>query len=494
MQDEKSGQRSGAKPRQGPRIGLVAGPAVALAMGLAPPPAGLDPAGWHTAAIAIWMAIWWMSEAVPLAATALLPVALFPLAGIAPVATAAAPYANPLIFLFLGGFIIARAMARWQLHRRLAWGVLRSVGTGPAAIVAGVMITTAFLSMWISNTATAMVMLPIGQAIAASMAERSGDTAHATRFSAALMLAIAYSATIGGMGTLIGTPPNALLAGYMQDSHGVEIGFADWMLIGVPTVLILLPVTWLLLTRIAFRLPWRDGANAAGAGAALSDLPAPGPMGREEKMVAAIMVVVALGWLTRPLIGSLLPGLPLSDAGIAIAGAIALFAIPAGPGQGTALLEWADMKEIRWDVLILFGGGLALAAAIASSGLSDWIGARVGTLEALPGWLLILAVMTVIVYLGELASNTAMAACFLPVAGAVAVGMGEDPLALALPVALASSLGFMLPVATPPNAIVFGSGALDARQMLRVGAILDVVSILIVAVVALTLAPLVFGT
>jgi sodium-dependent dicarboxylate transporter 2/3/5 len=290
------------------------------------------------------------------------------------------------------------------------------------------------------------------------------------------------------MGTLIGTPPNALLACYMQDSQGIEIGFADWMLVGVPTVLILLPVTWILLTRIAFRVPWR----ATHSGPA-HELPPPGPMAREEKLVAVIMILVALAWLTRPLIENLVPGLPLSDTGIAIVGALALFAIPARLATGTFLLDWKDLKDLRWDVLILFGGGLALASAIGSSGLSDWIGAIVSDLERLPGWLMILVVMTMIVYLGELASNTAMAAVFLPVAGAAAVGMGESALTLALPVALAASLGFMLPVATPPNAIVFGSGAVDARQMLRVGAVLDVIAILIVAGIALLLAPLVFS-
>jgi solute carrier family 13 (sodium-dependent dicarboxylate transporter), member 2/3/5 len=488
MHNSSKPGHSGTGVRRSRIVGLFAGPGVAVAMTLVGAPSGLEPTGWHTAAIALWMAVWWMSEAVPLAATALVPLALFPLIGVETLETTASSYAHPLIFLFLGGFIIARAVERWQLHRRLAWWVLRLVGSGPAAVIAGIMATTAFLSMWISNTATAMVMLPIGQSIVASMAERGGDRSLSAPFSAALMLGIAYSATIGGMGTLIGTPPNALLAGFMQEAHGVEIGFADWMLIGVPAVLILLPVTWLLLTRMAFTIPWR-----AGHGMALDELPAPGPMSREEKAVAVIMVLVALAWLTRPLIERILPGLPLSDTGIAIVGAIALFAIPVRLGTGGFLLDWSDLKELRWDVLILFGGGLALASAIGSSGLSDWIGIVLAGLEALPGWLMILIVMTVVVYLGELASNTAIAAVFLPVACAAAVCMGESALTLALPVALAASLGFMLPVATPPNAIVFGSGALDARQMLRVGAVLDVVSILIVAAIALTLGPLVFG-
>jgi sodium-dependent dicarboxylate transporter 2/3/5 len=489
MRSDSNSGRGGSGLWRSRIIGLFAGPGLAIAMSLIGAPAGLEPIGWYTAAIALWMAVWWMSEAVPLAATALVPLALFPLTGIDTLEKTASSYAHPLIFLFLGGFIIACAMGRWQLHSRLAWWVLHFVGSGPAAIIAGIMATTAFLSMWISNTATAMVMLPIGQSIVASMAERSGDRSLSAPFSAALMLGIAYSATIGGMGTLIGTPPNALLAGYMQDAHGVEIGFADWMLVGVPAVLILLPVTWVLLTKIAFRIPWH-----ADYGVALNELPTPGPMSREEKFVTVIMVLVALAWLTRPLIERILPDLPLSDTGIAITGAIALFAIPVRPKAGTFLLDWSDLKELRWDVLILFGGGLALASAIGSTGLSEWIGLLIADLEALPNWLMILVVMTVIVYLGELASNTAIAAVFLPVACAAAVCMGESALTLALPVALAASLGFMLPVATPPNAIVFGSGALDARQMLKVGAVLDVVAILIVAAIALLLAPLVFGT
>jgi len=474
------------------RIGLIAGPLLALVMILAGPPSGLGVPGWHAAAAGVLMAVWWMTEALPLPVTALLPLALFPLLGVGDLETTAVSYAHPLIFLFLGGFIIARAMARWQLHRRLAWAVLRAGGSGPAAIVGGIMAATAFLSMWVSNTATAMVMLPIGQSIVATFAERSGlpERTH-LQFSAAVMLGIAYGATIGGMGTLIGTPPNALFAGFMEDTYGMEIGFADWMLIGIPVVLVLLPAAWLVLTRIVFAVP---ASLPAGVSASLfQGLEAPGPMTREERWVAAIMVAVALAWLCRPLIEIWLPALPLSDAGIAVTGAILMFALPVRRGGGRFLLEWDDLRDLRWDVLILFGGGLALAAAMGDTGLSGWIGAIVSDLERLPQWLMILAVMTIVVYLGELASNTAMAAVFLPVAGAAAVGMGDSPLALALPVALAASLGFMLPVATPPNAIVYGSGSLDAQQMLRAGAVLDVIAILIVAAIGLVLGPLVFA-
>ncbi|MEJ8574832.1 DASS family sodium-coupled anion symporter [Microbaculum marinum] len=490
MTDEPHADSRSSATQAARRVGLLAGPALAVAMGAAGSPPDLDPAAWNAAAVAILMAVWWMTEAVPLPVTALLPLVLFPLLGVTSIEETAASYANPLIFLFLGGFIIARAMARWQLHRRLAWQVLRVGGSGPTAVVAGVMAVTAFLSMWVSNTATAMVMLPIGQSLAASFAERPDvSRAQDTAFSSALLLGIAYAATIGGMGTLIGTPPNALFAGFLHESYGIEIGFADWMLIGIPIVAVLLPLAWMILTRIAFQVPRLAGHSQESLAGPADP---PGPMSREERMVAAIMVLVAACWLLRPVIEAVVPGLPVSDAGIAIAGAILMFALPVRLARPGFLLDWSDMKELRWDVLILFGGGLALAAAISGTGLSTWIGALVVDLEALPTWLMILLVMAIVVYLGELASNTAMAAVFLPVAGAAAVAMGDSPLMLALPVALAASLGFMLPVATPPNAIVFGSGSVGMPQMLRAGAILDVVAIIAVAALALTLGQAMF--
>jgi sodium-dependent dicarboxylate transporter 2/3/5 len=339
-----------------------------------------------------------------------------------------------------------------------------------------------------------MVMLPIAQSIVASLRERDQEGESAARISAPLLLAVAYAATIGGMGTLIGTPPNALLAAYMKESHGIQIGFAQWMLIGVPMMLVLLPIAWLVLTRIAFgnlwamRLP-RSEALLAGADG-LGLLP---PMSRQERIVAGVLVAAALAWLLRPLITSFFPGLALSDAGIAITAAALLFVLPSRWSEGTFLLSWSDAKDIRWDVLILFGGGLALAGGIESSGLAAWIGKGVGRAHHLPPAVLLLLVMATVVYLGELASNTAIAAIFVPVAAAAAIGLGAGQLTLALPVALAASLGFMLPVATPPNAIVFGTGAVTGRQMLRAGAILDVAGILAAAGVAWVLGSLVFG-
>ncbi len=464
-------------------IGLAAGPLVAAVLLIAPPPEGLSPEGWRTAAVGIWMAIWWMTEALPLAVTALLPLILFPVLSVHGLPETAPSYAHPLIFLFLGGFLLARALHVWRLDERIALTVLRFSGSSPRAMIAGVMAVTAFLSMWVSNTATTMVMLPIGLSIVATFMKQGEE--QAAEIAPALLLGIAYSATIGGMGTIIGTPPNALFAAFMSDSYGIEIGFLRWMLIGVPLVMLLLPIAWLLLTRLAFRVGGVDSAHTANTVA--EKLSALGPISRGDRMVAGLMLVVAAGWIFRPLLEQAMPWLHLSDAGIAITGAALLFLLPADLKSGRFLLTWNEAALIRWDVLILFGGGLALAAAIGDTDLAAWIGAQLGGLHALPLFLLLLTVGAVIVFVGELASNTAMAAVFLPVAGATAIGMGEPAFMLTLPVALFATLGFMLPVATPPNAIVFGSDAIEIKHMLRAGAILDVVGILVVALAIMTL-------
>jgi sodium-dependent dicarboxylate transporter 2/3/5 len=470
-------------------IGLLAGPLAAAAILASPAPDGLSQQGWWTAAVGVWMAVWWMTEAVPLAVTAMLPLILFPVLGLRGIEATAPSYAHPLIFLFLGGFLLARAMHVWGLDRRLALTVLRVAGTSPRGMIAAIMAVTAFLSMWVSNTATTMVMLPIGLSIVATF--RDHGEAEAEDIAPALLLGIAYAATIGGMGTLIGTPPNALFAAFMAESHGIEISFFRWMLIGVPLVLVLLPITWLVLTRLAFRIGGEGPLQAAGAiGETHAAL---GPVSRGERLVAAVMLLVAACWIFRPLLSAALPWLHLSDAGIAMTGALLLFLLPADLKGGRFLLSWKQAVEIRWDVLILFGGGLALAAAIGGSDLADWIGVQLTGLRALPLFLLLLAVGALIVFLGELASNTAMAAVFLPVAGATALGMGEPAFLLTLPVALFATLGFMLPVATPPNAVIFGSGAVEIRHMLRAGVVLDLVGILVVALAILTLGRWVLG-
>jgi sodium-dependent dicarboxylate transporter 2/3/5 len=463
--------------------GLLAGPLAAAVVLASPAPEGLSQEGWWTAAVGLWMAIWWMSEAVPLAVTALLPPVAFPILGLRSIEATVPPYAHPLIFLFLGGFLLARAMHVWGLDRRLALTVLRVVGSSPRRMIAGIMAVTAFLSMWVSNTATTMVMLPIGVSVVTTLSRHEAQ--FASRVAPALLLAIAYAATIGGMGTIIGTPPNALFAAFMAETYGIEISFLRWMLVGIPLVLVLLPLTWFVLTFVSFRIG--KGAALGAHDVIAEELAGLGPVSRAERQLACVMLTVAACWIFRPLLTAVFPWLGLTDAGVAMTGALLLFVVPVDLGRGRFLLSWREAVGIRWDVLILFGGGLSLAAAISHSDLADWIGAQLVGLHALPLVLLLLAVGALMVFVGELASNTAMAAVFLPVAGATAVAMGEAPFVLTLPVALFATLGFMLPVATPPNAIVFGSGSVEMRHMLRAGVILDLLGIVVVTAAVLTL-------
>lgn len=473
------------------RIGLVAGPLVLGAMLLAAPPAGMTIVAWRTAAVGALMAIWWITEAIPIAATALLPIVLFPLLGIATIAATTAPYANEVIYLFLGGFLIAMALESCGLHRRMALTILRVVGTRPANLILGFMIATAFISMWVSNTATVVMMLPM----ATSVIALARDEDHASpgspgrAFDAALLLGVAYAASIGGLGTLIGTPPNALLAGFMRQTYNVEIGFLDWMLLGVPIVVIALPFAWLLLTKLLYRL----GSEPVAGGAEMLERERRtlGPISRAEWAVGTITAVTAAAWVTRPLLDEWMPA--LTDAGIAIAGALLMFVVPGTIRPLRPVLTWTHAERLPWSVLILFGGGLSLAAAIQQTGLSAWIGGALGALGGLPVFAVLVTVTAVIILLSELASNTATAAAFLPVAGSLALVIGADPLLLTLTTALAASGGFMLPVATPPNAIVYGTGALTIPEMARAGVLLNLFFVLLLPLIVYVLAARVFG-
>lgn len=462
-------------------LGLLLGPAAFVLMLLLPPPPGLEPVAWRVAATAVLMAMWWVTEAVPIPVTGLLPLALFPILGVGSVGEASAPYADPLIFLFLGGFLIALGLEKWNLHRRIALGVISAVGARPAGLVGGFMLATAFLSMWVSNTATAVMMLPIGLSVIGLLRREGEDDADG--FAPALLLGIAYAASIGGLATLIGTPPNALLAAFMRRTYGVEIGFAQWMAVGLPVTVVLLGCAWLILTRLVFALP-RD--SIAGSAALIrGEVEALGRLTVPEWRVGLVFAAAALLWVARPALGGLLPA-GVNDTVIAILAGVALFVIPAGRGAppGATLLDWEAAKRLPWGVLLLFGGGLSLAAAIGKSGLAAWIGSGFAALGAWPVLLVVVLVTAAIVFLTELTSNTATAAAFLPLMASVAPVLGADPFLLTIPVALGASLAFMLPVATPPNAIVFGSGRLTVAQMARAGFLLNLAGI--VAIVALT--------
>ncbi len=472
----------------GRRIALVAGPLLCVIPFIFSAPAGLSDPAWRLVGLTLWMATWWLSEVIPLAATALIPIPMMPLLGIAEEDPIAASYADPLIFLFLGGFLIAAAMQRWGLHRRIALNIVRVVGTSPGGIIGGFMIATAFLSMWISNTATSVMMFAVGISLIDYIEDHSDDAAKVRNFGVALMLGIAYSASIGGVATLIGTPPNGLMASFLSDTYQTDINFSTWMLIGVPIMLVMLPIVWVWLTRLAFPI---SGMQLSGASDVIqNEVDELGAMSRGEKIVLIIFVLTALCWIAGDFITGVL-GLSISDTGVAIAASVALFAIPVSLKDREFALDWESAVDIPWGVLLLFGGGLALASAFGSTGLAESIGNGVSGLQNVNIWLIVLVVSVVIIFLTELTSNTATAATFLPIMGAAAVGLGQSPLLLVVPVAVSASMAFMMPVATPPNAIVFAYEGLRIQDMVKAGAILNVLTIGIVFLAMYFLVPLV---
>ncbi|MFP4127291.1 MAG: SLC13 family permease [Alphaproteobacteria bacterium] len=469
----EGGGEPGSEPLSTFRLAaLIAGPALAALVWLLPPPADMSLEAWRLVSLASWMVVWWLGEAVPIPATALLPIPLMPIWGLGEMETVAASYADPLIFLFLGGFLLAAAMQRWGLHRRIALGIVRRAGTSPTGIIGGFMLATAFLSMWISNTATTVMMFAVAISVVDFVGSRTADDATLRRFGVALMLAIAYSASIGGIATLIGTPPNALLASFLDSSYGISIDFFTWMLFGVPMVLVMLPIAWVLLTQLVFSA---RGLGIGDASAVIrEELAALGPMSRGERVVAGVLAAAALGWILRSQLEAV-TGLPINDTSVALTAALLLFAWPVSRTGGFAL-DWEAARHVPWGVLLLFGGGLALASAFQSTGLAEWIGNTVGGFD-IGTWLLILVVAAAIIYLTELTSNTASTATFLPILGAVAVGLNLDPRLLAVPVAVGASMAFMMPVATPPNAIVFSYERMRLRDMAVAGFLLNIAAI-----------------
>lgn len=470
-------------------IALAAGPVVAILLLLLPAPGGMNPEAWRLVALASWMVIWWLGEAVPIPATALLPIPMMPLLGIAEMKPVAANYGHTLIFLFLGGFLLAAAMQRWGLHKRIALKIVSVVGTSPGSIIAGFMFATAFLSMWISNTATTIMMYAVGISVIGFIAEKTPERSTVRNFGVALMLGIAYSASIGGVGTLIGTPPNALLASFLQSTYDIQIDFFTWMTFGVPIVIVMLPIAWIMLTKIIF--PARNLKIGDAGSIIKNELAALGDLSKGEKAVAVIFVSAAAGWILRKQI-SAWTGLAINDTSIALLAALALFAWPISREKGHFALDWDAARHVPWGVLILFGGGLALATGFKVTGLAEWIGQGVSGFDV-STWVLVFIVLVAIVYLTEITSNTATTATFLPILGAVAVGLGIDPQMLVIPVALAASMAFMMPVATPPNAIVFSYEELQLGDMVKAGFWLNIIAILVGFCAMYFLAGLVFG-
>ena len=467
-------------------IGLLLGVVFLLITVLLPPPEGMSAQAWGALGLMLLMATWWSTEAIPIPATALLPIVLVPALGLGGIGQATAPYANPIIFLFLGGFTLGLAMQRWNLHRRIALLTLKAVGDQPKRQIGGFMAATAFLSMWVSNTATAIMMLPIGLSVVGMMGDANPDGVR--RFATALLLAIAYAASIGGIATLIGTPPNALLAAYLSENQGISVGFAQWMLLGVPVTVVMLMLSWWWLTRKDFGI----GVSGSSGQMIRDELAKLGPMSRGEKLVAMVFAFTATAWIFRPLLSAgLMPW--LSDTGIAIAAALAMFIIPVNTTDRSFVLDWDSANRLPWGVLLLFGGGLAMAGVISSSGLAHWIAQSLGVAGALPTLVMIALVATVIIFLTEVTSNTATAAAFLPLLGALAMSQEASPLLLTVPAAIAASCAFMMPVATPPNAIVFSSGHVQIRDMIRTGFALNLVGIVVVTIITYGLVGLVFS-
>jgi sodium-dependent dicarboxylate transporter 2/3/5 len=475
------------------QIGLWAGPLVFFLMLLTSGSQETMPReAWLVAGVGIWMATWWSTEAIPVPATAFIPLVSFPLLQVMPVKAVAQSYAHSTIFLFMGAFVLALAVEKWSLHRRIALIVLSKTGTDGRKLILGFMLAAALLSMWMTNTSTAMMLLPIAASVAAMVAEKSVGVSSADkrRFQVALLLALAYATTIGGMSTIIGTPPNVLLAGFVEETYGRQIAFFDWMLIGLPLALVLLPLGWLVLTRVAFRVDIPASREAAEV---IRDMHIEmGVMSAPERRVGFIFLTVVALWMSRKWLNTVSGLEGLSDAGVVMAAALLLFVIPSEKGSASRLMDWEDVARLPWGVLILFGGGLALAAQVSGSGLAVWLGESLLPVANLGTLVLIVAAAGLVVFLTELTSNLATTATFLPVIAAIAAQSGIEPLVLCVPVTLAASCAFMLPVATPPNAIVFSSGVLTIPEMVRAGFFMNLVALVVLTLLATLAVPLVF--
>lgn len=458
------------------RLGFVLGPIVFILILLFFNPDGLSSAGIAVLASTAWIAIWWITEAIPIAVTALLPIVLFPLSGALELSTTTASFGHKYIFLYIGGFIIAIAIEKWNLHRRIALNIINLIGSDIKKIILGFMIATAFLSMWISNTATAVMMLPIGIAIIYQLKDNPKTIENETNlFGKALMLAIAYSASIGGMATLIGTPPNLVLAGVVSNIYDYEITFLQWFIFGFPISVVLLFICWKYLTRYAFNF---EQKKFPGGKTEIKRLLASlGKISYEEKMVAIVFGTTAFFWITRSfLFAKIMPA--LDDTIIAIIFAIVLFLIPA-KNKTHNLMTWEDALNLPWGILLLFGGGLAIASGFESSGLAVWIGNQMTAFAGLTTLVLILLLIGAVNFLTEITSNTATTAMLLPVLAPMALTVDMHPFVLMVGAAVAASCAFMLPVATPPNAVVFGSGYLRIPDMVSKGFVMNLLSIII---------------
>lgn len=473
------------------KIGLLLGPLLFLLTLIGFHPEGMSPEANAVLACTLWIAVWWITEAIPIAVTSLLPIVLFPLTGGMPLAETTSSYGHQYIFLYIGGFILAIAIERWNLHKRIALNIIRMIGTNVKSIILGFMIATAFLSMWISNTATAVMMLPIGMAIIAQLADNPVTVEDENKtFGKALMLAIAYSASIGGVATLIGTPPNLVLAGIVQELYGIEITFSRWIVFGLPISVTLLFISWKYLTSYAFQFNQRSFPG--GKEEIRTQIRSLGKISYEEKVVMIVFLATAVAWITRSFfLVHFLPG--IDDTIIAVIAGLLLFILPASKSLGRALITWEEAVKLPWGILLLFGGGLALAQGFKTSGLAEWIGGQMTLLEGASLLMLLLVLVASVNFLTEITSNLATTAMILPILAPLALVIGVHPYILMVGATVAASCAFMLPVATPPNAVVFGSGYLRIPDMVRTGIWMNLISILLVIAFVYLLLPFLWG-
>ncbi|KZO00246.1 SLC13 family permease [Pseudobacillus badius] len=474
-------------------IGFLLGPVLFFAILLFFSPAGLNPEAKAVLAITVWIAVWWITEAIPIPVTSLLPLILMPLTGALDGDAAAAAYGDPIIFLFLGGFMIAIAMEKWNLHQRIAMNIVSFLGTGSKRIVLGFMVATGFLSMWVSNTAAVMMMVPIGTAItyqAAQIVKQTGDrTIDIRGFEKAVIFGIGFAGTIGGLGTLIGTPPNIILAAAIKNLYGVTISFADWLFLAAPVVLILLILSWLYLVNIAFPIKFKE--LPGGAELIREEKQKLGKMSSEEKWVMAVFLFAAFMWITRTFIWQeFIPG--ISDAMIAILAGVLLFILPSRQ-KGGALLDWSVARDLPWGVLLLFGGGLAIASGFSETGLAKWIGEQLMVLEGLSMLLVVVFVTAFVLFLTEITSNTATATMIMPVLASLALALNLHPFVLMMPAAMAANCAFMLPVGTPPNAIIFATGKIKINEMVRAGFWINIIAIVFITIAMYVMMPMIFN-
>lgn len=454
------------------------------------------PLTFKTLGVAAWLILWWMVEAVPIAVTSLLPLILFPAIGNSTIQDTAANFGNPIIFLFMGGFILAIAMEKWNLHKHIALNILRITGSNANGILLGFIISTACISLWISNTATTVMMLPIGlsviKLVESTLGEGACDKPGFKNFASSIMIGIAFAASIGGIGTIIGTPPNMYMVAQMKELHNFDMPFFQWMFVGVPIVIIMATVTYLIMTRWLLKNNLGKLGNTKQLIA--TEIEKLGKITYEQKVIAIIFALTVTLWISRTLINRLMGANILEDSTIALIGGLLLFIIPAkNKTNSTFFLSWSDMKKLPWKILLLFGGGLALAQALEKVGIIAAVGNWVAGIEGTDAFLLITLMAAAGVFMSEIMGNIALATIYIPVAMAIGVSLGQSPILFAIPIALATSFGFMLPIATPPNAIAYSSGYVNTKDMLKVGFVLDVFGIVLMYFMARWWLPIVFG-